>query len=307
MLANVVLLGAAYQLGGLPLSLDHVDTAIRGGRPGGADDTRAAFEWGRWAAHDLAAVDACVEAAANGDTGPRNIFDPTSEALAAAPKTLAGRALPAGLSDLLLRRAAQAIDYQDESRANRFLDLVEEAARHDDAASGWALTRAIADSWFKLLTYKDEYEVARLHLKADYGHIAEELGIEGPYTVKYHLHPPTLRRMGLSKKLPMGKPYEMAFRALRHMKRLRETRFDPFGWDPDRRTERALIEEYERLVHEILDPGVDMPYDVQVRIAESVMAVKGYGEIKEAAVSRWRQEVSRLCASPNATVEASVT
>ncbi len=306
MLANVVLLGAAYQLGGLPVSLDHVEAAIRGGRASGAEDTRAAFEWGRWAAHDPAAVDACVEAAANGDSGPRSIFDPTPQAVVAAAKILAGRALPAELSDLLGRRAAQAIDYQDQTRAKRFLDLVEEAARHDDATNGWALTRAVAESWFKLLTYKDEYEVARLHLKADYGRISRELGIEGPYTVKYHLHPPTLRRMGLSRKLPMGKSYDVAFRALRHMKRLRETRFDPFGWDPDRRTERALIEEYERVVHEILAPGADLPYDVQVRVAESAMAIKGYGPIKEAAVARWRQEVSHLYASPAASVGESL-
>jgi len=67
-------------------------------------------------------------------------------------------ALPSGLRDLLTRRAAQAADFQDGRHAGRFLDLVERAAARDDDAHGWALTRAVAESWFKLLTYKDEYE-----------------------------------------------------------------------------------------------------------------------------------------------------
>lgn len=70
-----------------------------------------------------------------------------------------------------------------------------------------------------------------------------------PYSVTYHLHPPVLR-LGLKKKLPMGKPYELAFRALRRIKRLRGTPFDVFGWDRDRRAERAVIEEYEQLIGE---------------------------------------------------------
>jgi indolepyruvate ferredoxin oxidoreductase len=99
-------------------------------------------------------------------------------------------------------RAAQVAEYQDTRRAERFHDLVERVAAHDDVGHDWELTRTVARSWFRLLTYKDEYEVARLHLKADYGQAARDLGIEGPYTVTYHLHPPVLRRLGLKRKLP---------------------------------------------------------------------------------------------------------
>ncbi|HET6951236.1 MAG TPA: indolepyruvate ferredoxin oxidoreductase family protein [Acidimicrobiales bacterium] len=294
LLANVVLLGAAFQLGGLPLSLADVERALQ--RQGGsAADNRAAFEWGRWAVHDPAAVAARLAAAErDADGGAGSIFDPSAGARATAARLVERRRLPGELHDLLARRAAQAVDYQDAARAERFLDLVERAAAVDDAAQGWALTRAVAESWFKLLTYKDEYEVARLHRRVDYDRVAGDLGIDGPYSVTYHLHPPVLRRLGLKRKLPMGRPYELAFAALARMKRLRGTPFDVFGRDPDRRMERAVIEEYERLLDESLRAGPALPYDALVRIAGSALAVKGYGPIKETAVAAWREHVAEL-------------
>ena len=300
LLANVVLLGAAFQLGGLPVALADIDRAM--GRQGrAAAENREAFEWGRWAVHDPQAVEARLagHGGAAGDSGGDSggpapgITDPSPRALAAAARLVGERDLPAELRDLLTRRAAQAVDYQNAARARRFLDLVEKAARQDDAARGWALTRAVAESWFRLLTYKDEYEVARLHLKADYDQVARDLGIDGPYTVTYHLHPPTLRRLGLRRKLALGRPYAVAFRVLRSLRRLRGTPFDPFGWDPDRRTERAVIEEYEQLVtDDVLGRADALPYRERVRLAESATAIRGYGPIKEAAVARWREEVA---------------
>jgi indolepyruvate ferredoxin oxidoreductase len=144
--------------------------------------------------------------------------------------------------------------------------------------------------------------VARLHLAADYGEVARDLGIEGRYAVTYHLHPPILRRLGLRKKLPLGTPYALAFRALRPMKRLRGTPFDVFGWDTDRRTERAVIGEYERLMDEAIAGALPdqtrahqaLPYETLVRLAESAQSINGYGPIKEAAVTAWRAQVSEL-------------
>jgi indolepyruvate ferredoxin oxidoreductase len=297
LLANVVLLGAAYQAGGLPLSLHDIDTAmLRQGRA--AADNRAAFAWGRWAVHDPAALEAALDAAAAGAGAGAgdglDAFDPPNVLVSAANELWQHHALPAELRPLLIRRAAQVIDYQNRARGRRYLALVERAARHDSAAQGWALTRAVAAAWFKLLTYKDEYEVARLHLRVNYDRLARQLGIDGAYSVKYHLHPPTLRRMGLKKKVPMGVPYEAAFHVLQRLKRLRETPLDPFGRDPDRRTERALMAEYEQLLDKVLAPGSALPYETQVALAESVLQVKGYGPIKEAAVARWREVVAGL-------------
>jgi indolepyruvate ferredoxin oxidoreductase len=110
--------------------------------------------------------------------------------------------------------------------------------------------------------------------------------------VTYHLHPPFLRRLGLRKKLPLGRPYELAFRLLRPMKRLRGTPLDVFGVSRDRREERALINEYERLMDEAAAAGVR--YETLVRIAESARSVRGYGPIKEAAAAAWRAQVAEL-------------
>jgi indolepyruvate ferredoxin oxidoreductase len=294
LLANVVLLGAACQMGGLPMPIDHIESAVRE-QPGvDVEQSWLAFQWGRWAVHDPSAVAASLEEVAYGGAPPGGIFDPTSRAMEQAASLVARRCLPDPLATLVVRRTAQVIDYQDPAYADRFLNLVAAVAARDDAAHGWALTRAVAESWFKLLTYKDEYEVARLHLKADYGRMASGLGIEGPYSLQYHLHPPILRQIGLKKKLPLGKPYGAAFHALHRMKRLRGTPLDVFGWHRDRRTERAVIMEYQRLVEEIVDPISGVAYEVQVRIVESALAIKGYGPIKEAAIQRWRREVAEL-------------
>jgi indolepyruvate ferredoxin oxidoreductase len=131
--------------------------------------------------------------------------------------------------------------------------------------------------------------------------VASELGIEGAYSLRYHLHPPVLRRLGMSGKLPMGRPYELAFGVLARMKRLRGTRLDPFGRDRDRRTERALIEEYEGLMGDALDAAARIAaghgaasgpaLDELVSLARSPMDIRGYAEVKDAAVARWRDRV----------------
>ena len=290
LLANIVLLGAAYQRGALPMGLAELDQAMRE-RGRGYDTTREAFEWGRWVVHDPVAVARRLEASGS-DDALGSAFDPTPEAISAAAELVRGSRLPAALLPLLQRRTAQVVDYQSTGLARRFLALVASAASADDESEDWALTRAVAESWFKVLTYKDEYEVSRLHLNVDYDRVALDLGIDEPYSVTYHLHPPFLRRLGMQRKLPMGRTYDVGFRVLARVKRLRGTPFDPFGWDPDRRTEREVIVEYEALVRDLIRPGSDVPYAGRVRLAASVGSIKGYGPIKEAAIERWRAQVA---------------
>ncbi|HUJ66015.1 MAG TPA: DUF6537 domain-containing protein, partial [Acidimicrobiales bacterium] len=301
LLANIVLLGAACQAGGLPTSLHHMERAIQGQRGVNAEETWLAFQWGRWWVHDAAAVATRLDAAGRGLAESKSLFDPSVAATDQAAQLVSARHFPDELTALLVRRTAQVIDYQDPPYAEAFLELVATTKASDDSGTGWALTRAVAESWFKLLTYKDEYEVARLHLKADYRSVATELGLDGSYSLEYHLHPPILRQFGLRKKLPMGGPYEVAFHALRRMKRLRGTSLDIFGWHRDRRLERAVIVEYRRLVEEIIDPAAGLSHDAQVRIAESALAIKGYGQIKEAAIERWRATVLDLRRQPAST------
>ena len=285
MLANVVLVGAAFQAGGLPFPIEELEATMAAtGRP----TTAQAFTWGRWAVHDPEAV----ERALAGSSGSpsvgvlKSLFEPSAKATRTAAKLVAGRRIG---GDVIARRAAQVVDYQDAALADRFLDLVEAAAALDDDE----LTAAVAEGWFKVLTYKDEYEVARLHRKADYGAVARELGITGEVDVQFQLHPPALRRLGLKKKLPAGKPYALAFGALARMKRLRGTKLDPFGYDPDRVLERALIEEYEQLVRGyVLDTANDR--DRRLAAARSIQSVKGYAGIKDAAAAQWRTAVDQL-------------
>jgi indolepyruvate ferredoxin oxidoreductase len=287
LLANVVLVGAAYQLGGLPVSPEDIETAMRA-QGKAAESNRLAFTWGRWAVHAPETVEAALLAAAPTKRGG---FEPSAAATALAENLLSTLPfVPPELGELLRRRTAQVIDYDNEKRAWRYVSLVGEAMQRDSEAQGWELTRAVVEAWFKLLTYKDEYEVARLHLAADYDAAAREVGIEGPYTVKYHLHPPALRRMGLKHKLAWGAPFRASFHVLRPMKRLRGSGLDVFGHDPDRKLERALIEEFDALVV----GGADQPYATQVAIARGVLNIKGYAEIKERAAEAWRVEVKRL-------------
>ena len=124
--------------------------------------------------------------------------------------------------------------------------------------------------------------------------MARELGIEGPYSVTYHLHPPVLRRLGhAARSCRLGQPYESAFRALRRMRRLRGTPLDVFGWDRDRRMERGLVGEFRQAVEASLaDPS--QTYDDRVAVAESALAIKGYAQVKEQSVQRWRDTVAGL-------------
>jgi indolepyruvate ferredoxin oxidoreductase len=286
-LANVVLLGAAFQRGALPLTLSHIEAGFAG------KTNREAFAWGRWAAHDPHAV----EAALAGGTEPLSPFEPSAEASAEAATLLAKlTGVPSDVTPLLLRRTAQVIDYQNSALAQRYLALVQRALEQDSSAQHWQLTRAVAESWHRLLTYKDEYEVARLHRRTDYGRLARQLGIEGAYALQYHLHPPFLRRLGLKHKIKLGWLFALTFMLLRPLKVLRGTWLDVFGWDRDRRLERKLIGEYRALMERALATP-RMSYDTRVELAASALSIKGYAEVKDRRVALWRQRVAELAGS----------
>jgi indolepyruvate ferredoxin oxidoreductase len=288
-LANIILIGAAFQLGGLPLSLAQVEEGLKGR---GSKLNREAFEWGRWAVHAPEAVEAAL-ASVGGEHPTMIAFEPSSKASEQATELLTKQALPAELTTHLKRRVAQVIDYQSAALANRFLELVQHTAVRDTAERGWALTLAVIESWYRLLTYKDEYEVARLHSAAHYDEVARRLGIEGAYELKYQLHPPMLARLGLTKKLPAGKIYAFLFAVLRRLKFLRGTIFDIFRWDPDRKLERALIVEYRQLASSVVEDA-SIPYSKKVELAASALDIKGYRTVKDRSVEVWRKRVAEL-------------
>ena len=302
--ANVVLLGAAFQRGALPLPLEAVEQAISEQGRAAAMNLEA-FAWGRWVAHDPGAIEAALAGGAGRPARrPQSaLWDPTPRSATRARELVAARGVPSPVQDLAERRAAQLLDYQGVGVARRWLDLVVRAAAADggvagDADHGWAFTRAVAEGWFKLLTYKDEYEVARLHLRLDLDDVADELGIPDGYRARYHLHPPTLRRLGVDHKIALGGGWgRAAFRGLAAVRKVRGTPLDVFGYARHRREERALAEEYAEIVEAAISRLSSETYPAAVDLARSVHAIRGYEDIKSRSIDRWRADTAGLRAA----------
>jgi indolepyruvate ferredoxin oxidoreductase len=220
---------------------------------------------------------------------------------AAAPLTAAARALidrvgaEGELRRLLEVRVPELIEYQDERYAREYVEFVARVRAAERAAvpGDSRLSEAVARYLFKLMAYKDEYEVARLHLKAD---LATALAREFPggARVQYNLHPPLLRALGLTRKLKLGTWFDGAFRALAALKGLRGTALDPFGRAAVRRVERALPGEYRALIERTL-PGLGpATYERAVTGARLPDLIRGYEDIKLGNVEKFRAEVRAL-------------
>jgi indolepyruvate ferredoxin oxidoreductase len=266
--ANMMMLGFAWQHGLVPVSFEALSRAIElnGVAP---EHNHAAFGFGR-------------------------IMAAKPEALAGA----LGREEPRAetLDELIERRATFLADYQDAAYAARFRARIGDfrAALPPELAE---LAEPAVRSLFKLMAYKDEYEVARLHsLPALADRLAETF--EGDFKVKYHLAPPFLPlgtdARGRPRKREFGPWMRPAFRALARMRRLRGTRLDPFGYSAERRTERALIEWYEDLLERCAREAAPDRGDAWARILRAPMDIRGYGPVKEAAIRDVRAEVGRL-------------
>jgi indolepyruvate ferredoxin oxidoreductase len=155
------------------------------------------------------------------------------------------------------------------------------------------LAEAVARYLFKLMAYKDEYEVARLHLRNDLAAALKEEYPDG-VTVQYNLHPPLLRALGWERKIRFGRWFDSVFRALRAMRGVRGGALDVFGWPEVRRVERALIGEYVALVDQaVAGLGADS-YDRAVKLAALPDLIRGYEDVKLASVRRFREEVRAL-------------
>ena len=167
--------------------------------------------------------------------------------------------------------------------------ITERAARPGTTALGEAVARYL----FKLMAYKDEYEVARLHLQNDLVAALQEEYPDG-VSIHYNLHPPMLRALGWQRKIKFGRWFGGVFRALRGMRGLRGSPFDPFGWAEVRRVERALVGEYRGLIEKAL-VGLDAASHARaVKLASLPDLIRGYEEIKLANVRRFREEVRAL-------------
>jgi indolepyruvate ferredoxin oxidoreductase len=199
------------------------------------------------------------------------------------------------LRRLLEIRVPELVAYQDLAYAERYIALVGlvRSAEEERTPGHTELAEAAARQLFKLMAYKDEYEVARLHLDAaERARLSGELGPGAK--VWFNLHPPLLRALGLDRKLKLGRWFVPALRLLRRMRRLRGTPLDVFGYAKVRRVERRLIGEYERLVDEALERLTHENRDTALELFELPDVVRGYEEIKLRNVSLFRKRAEAL-------------
>jgi indolepyruvate ferredoxin oxidoreductase len=270
---NLMMLGFAWQRGLVPLAEATILNAIELNGVA-VEANRRAFSWGRMLAHKADAVRALIED--HGSAEPE-------------PETL--EALVAHRSDFLKR-------YQSARLARSYRDLVERVR----AASGsvnpdGALALAVARYYFKLLAYKDEYEVARLYTN---GEFQRRLGeqFEGDYKLAVHLAPPLLSGIdpnsGRPRKRRFGPWMLRVFGLLARLRFLRGTPLDPFGYSEERRAERRLIREYEALIAEILGTLDRDRLEDAIALASLPDEIRGFGPVKAAAIAQARERKAAL-------------
>ena len=206
----------------------------------------------------------------------------------------------ADLAELVELRAADLVDYQSTALASAYIDFVDAASAREREVMGdrTELAEAVARYLYKLTAYKDEYEVARLHLRpgvrdAMHGAVGDYAGY------RILLHPPVLRAMGLKRKISLGPFQQPALGLLKAMRRLRGTPLDLFGHAKVRRIERELITEYRRIMESELDGLTPETYERAVKLAGLPDVIRGYEDVKLAGVERFREQV-RAILSPDA-------
>ncbi|MBV9522730.1 MAG: 2-oxoacid:acceptor oxidoreductase family protein, partial [Alphaproteobacteria bacterium] len=262
---NLFTLGYAWQKGLVPVSAEALDRAIAlNGVAVGFN--REAFLWGRRAAHRRAAVEAIALKPAAASPPPART-----------------------LAEIVERRSQFLTAYQDAAYAARYAALVHRVERAERAAAKGEtrLAETVAHTLFKLMAYKDEYEVARLYTD---GAFLKALNAQfaGDFKLQFHLAPPLLAARdattGHLKKRAYGPWMLKAFALLAKMKRLRGTPLDLFGYSAERRAERRLITEYEALIAEVV-AGLDAAnHPLAVALAGTAERIRGYGHIKDASI-----------------------
>ncbi len=254
--SNMFMLGYAWQKGLVPVSEPAIMEAIRLNGAAVAFNQQA-FQWGRHAAHDPARIEALVTPNAVVQFVPRETPDA-----------------------LVHHRATFLQGYQNEALAQRYRALVDRVKAVEDALKpgSQVLTLAVARSYFHVLAYKDEYEVARLYTD---GEFLRDLGsqFEGDYRLNFHLGASWMTG-GKPRKLTLGSWVLQGMKLLKQLRFLRGSAFDPFGWQSDRKLERRLIGEYETLVDTLLArvDAATLPQAAEIaRLAETV---RGFGHVK---------------------------
>jgi indolepyruvate ferredoxin oxidoreductase len=278
--ANMFMLGYAYQTGRVPLSGAAIEKAIE--LNGEAVKMNlAAFTWGRRAAAEPGLIASMMS----------ELKAPTES-----------RTLSETLDEVIERRARFLGEYQNGRYGKRYRALVErvQAAESKAAPGSTALTDAVARSLFKLMAYKDEYEVARLYTN---GHFERQIAstFEGEnLRYEFHMAPPLFARKdpvtGLPRKMSFGPWMLKAMRVLAGLKAVRGTPLDVFGYSHERRTERQLIRDFEALIGEIVGKLTPDNHATAVGLATIQQKIRGFGHIKERNLEAAKAEEADLLA-----------
>ena len=275
---NPLMLGFAWQKGRVPLS--HA-ALMRAMELNGVqiDNNKAAFEWGRRCAHDLASVQTLL-----------------------APSQVIEFVRKPSLESMVKRRSEFLTAYQNQDYADAYQSFVGKVQAVEAPLGSTRLAEAVARYLFKLMAYKDEYEVARLHTDTSFTDKIAGM-FEGDYKVVHHLAPPLVAKRnhkGELIKQPFGPWMRQAFAVLAKLKGLRGTGLDPFGYSEERKAERALIGEYQVCIDELLTGLRADNLALAVEIASIPEDIRGYGHVKErhlaaarlkwaALMTQWRQ------------------
>ena len=286
---NLFMLGYAWQKGWVPLAEASILKAITLNGVS-VDFNTQAFVWGRTAANDLASVEKLARASA-----PAQVIE--------------FKRSPA-LDDVIARRVAFLTGYQNAAYARQYSDFVAQVRQAEsavvEAGKPLRLTETVARYYFKLMAYKDEYEVARLH--ADPAFTAKIAGMfEGDYKVKFHMAPPLLAKrdhQGHLVKREFG-PWMMgAFRLLSRLRGLRGSALDVFGYTAERRTERALIAHYRDTLASLLPRLSAANLPQMIALAAIPEDIRGYGHVKERHLKAAREKEAALLAELKASPQA---
>ncbi len=274
---NLFMLGYAFQKGLVPLSFASIDRAIEL-NGGGVAANRQTFAWGRLAAHDRAAVEVAA--------GMRAVVEPESRTL----------------GEIVEANATFLARYQDAAYAQDYRAQIERVKQTEHLVRPGVtdLTEAAAMSLFKLMAYKDEYEVARLYTES---YFSEKLRaqFEGDYKLSFHLAPPLFAKVdpvtGHPRKRAYGPWMMKAFGVLARLKGLRGSAWDVFGYTQERRMERALIGEYRSLLDDIVARLTPANHVAAVELAELAQSIRGFGHVKMRNLEKVRAAEPKLRAA----------
>ena len=274
---NPFIMGYALQKGLIPLAADSIMQAMELNGTA-VENNKAAFDWGRRAAVDLRAV--------------QNVATPPE----ARPDS---RHLSESTEELIARRGKFLTAYQNAAYAKRYADLVAKVLTFEAGKfpGRKALTAAVARYYFKLMAYKDEYEVARLYTEGDF--LKRVNGqFEGNFKLTFHLAPPIMSKIdaatGEPRKKVFGPWMLSAFRVLARLRGLRGTAFDIFGYSAERKIERQLIADYENTISGLLSGLSADNYDAAVDIASIPEHIRGFGHVKQAHLKDARKREAEL-------------